>query len=749
MNQPNTSPILENTPSVQEKQKPLNRYVKTPSVLQMEAVECGAACLTMILAYYGVIVPLEEVRVKCGVSRDGSKASNMVHAAAEYGLIAHGYKTEPDHVWDFPLPFIVHWNFDHFVVVEGIKNGVVYLNDPSMGPRTVLYEEFDQSFTGIVLTFEKADTFKPYGKRHTLIESLHQRLTGSREAFTYVVIAGLFLVIPGILVPTFSRILVDNILVHNMICWWKPLLFAMVLTLGIQAFLVWLQQWYLLRLETKMALTSSAKFFFHVFRLPIEFFSQRFAGDISNRVLLNDKIALLLSGQLSTTLLYLITVVFYVIIMAFYSLTLTAAAVGIALLNIVALQVVSRKRVNVNMRLQQELGKFVGNAVGGLQIIETLKASAAETDFYEQWAGYYTKVINAEQELGIWTQLLSAVPLFLTLVSGIAIVSIGGFQVIEGNMSLGMLIAFQSLMTMFLTPINSLVNFGSVLQEVHADLMRLDDVMKYTVDTRFQHEQSAAASLSHPLTLSPPIPYAPKLTGYLELNNITFGYSRLELSLITDFSLSLKPGGRIALVGVSGSGKSTIAKLITGLYAPWTGEILFDGIPIGKIPREQFANSVTMVDQDIVLFEGTVRENLTLWDTTIPDGDILQAAKDAYIHDVIAARYGGYGSMVAEGGSNFSGGQQQRLVIASALVNNPSIIVMDEATSALDPETEKIIDDSIRRRGCTCIIIAHRLSTIRDADEIIVLQHGIVVQRGTHETLKDVEGTYRELIRTY
>lgn len=718
------------------------KRVKTPTVLQMEAVECGAASLAIILGYYGSYIPLEKLRVECGISRNGSKASNILKAARKYGFIAKGYKTQLKKLKDFSFPVIIHWNFNHFVVLEGINNDIVYINDPSAGPRTVTYEELDQSFTGIVLTFKKCPDFKPVGEKRNILKSLSNRLIGTEKALSYIIIAGLFLIVPGIIVPTFTRIFVDNILVNKMLSWWTPFSIALLLTIFIQIILKWLQQNYLLRLRTKMALVNSVKFFYHVFRLPMEFFSQRFPGDIANRVLLNDKIANLLTSDFATAFLNFVTVSFYIIIMFFYDITLTFVSIIIALLNFVALQYISRKRVDINMFLQQEKGKFIGNAMGGLQIIETLKAMGSEGDFFAQWSGYQAKVINAGQKMGLWNQILSAIPPFLTILINVAILGIGGLRVMEGSMTLGTLIAFQYLMSMFLNSVNQIVNLGSVFQEAQADMNRLDDVMHYPIESRFSTGDSTKKD-------SIKKEFPSKLTGYLELRNITFGYSRLEPPLLTNFNLKINPGGRVALVGTSGSGKSTITKLVTGLYEPWEGEILFDGIPLKSIPRDVLVNSLAMVSQDIFLCEGIIRDNITMWDNTIPYRDFVDAAKDASIHKVIADRPNGYNSQVSEEGGNFSGGQRQRLEIASAFTSNPSILVLDEATSALDPHTEKIIDDNLRRHGYTCLIVAHRLSTIRDCDEIIVLHHGKVVQRGTHEELKDIKGPYVDLIKLY
>lgn len=709
--------------------------IKTPTVLQMEAVECGAAALAMILAHYGLFVPLERLRIDCGISRDGSKASNVIKAARKYGLIAKGFKMELEEVYSAVTPCIVFWNFNHFVVLEGFKKGFAYLNDPGGGQRCVTEKEFDSSFTGVVLTFEPGPEFKKGGEKQNIYKSLAVRLKGSQSALVYVILISLMLVIPGLVIPVFSRVFIDNILIGKMDSYLYPLLWGMGITMLLRAILTWLQQNYLSRLQTKFAITSATKFFWHVLHLPVEFFTQRFAGDISGRVETNNKIATLLSGNLSTNAINLLMLIFYAAVMFNYDILLTFIGLGMAVLNFVVLKYVSRKHVDITKRMRQDEGKLSGTSMNGLQVIETLKATGSEADFFSKWAGYFAKVITARQENGVPVQILTVAPGFLTNLTNAIIIFAGGLRVIDGSMSAGTFVAYQGLMASFLAPVNQLVTLGTAVQETEADINRLDDVLRYKTDDCF-HEEAAM-----------PPGTASKLSGALELREVTFGYSLLEPPLIENFSLSLKPGARVALVGGSGSGKSTVAKVVSGLYKPWSGTILFDGKPRGDIPRDTICNSIAMVDQDIFLFEGSIRDNLTMWDTTLPEQSVIEAAKDACIHEDVAARAGAYDNLMPEGGSNFSGGQRQRLEIARALATQPAIVILDEATSALDSKTEEIIDGNLRRRGCTCLIIAHRLSTIRDCDEIIVLEKGKVMQRGTHEELLEAGGLYSELIK--
>jgi NHLM bacteriocin system ABC transporter peptidase/ATP-binding protein len=730
------------------------RRVKTPTVLQMEAVECGAAALAIVLGYYGQVVPLEELRVQCGVSRDGSKASNILKVARTYGLTAKGFRKEPEELRTMALPMIVFWNFNHFLVVEGFKKDRVYLNDPGCGPRVVDVDEFDQAFTGVVLVFEKTADFKSGSHQHSMLKSLAQRLPGSREALVFVLLVSLMLVLPGLVIPTFSSIFVDSILIGTMDNWLKPLLIGMFFTAVLRGVLTWVQQHYLMRLEVKLGLTSASKFFWHILRVPIEFFTQRHAGEIGTRVAINDKVARLLSGDLATNMLNVVMVGFYALLMLQYDVLLTLIGVVVAAMNLAFLQLVARKREDANHRLLQEQSKLMGTAMGGLQLIETLKASGGEADFFAKWSGYHAKVLDAEQQLGFTSQMLQVVPPFLTAFNTAIILGVGGLRVMEGSLSMGMLVAFQSLMASFLVPVNQLVGFGSTLQQVKGDLNRLDDVLMHHLDKRVVQDELLAQTQRAECGVNlssadkdQPLNIPCKLSGALTLKTISFGYSRLDPPLIVDFDLDLKPGARVALVGPSGCGKSTVSKIVAGLYEPWQGELLLDDRKRGDFSRTVISESVAMVDQDICLFAGTIKENLTLWDESIPEEQIIAAAKDAAIHDVIISRAGGYDSKVVEGGNNFSGGQRQRLEIARALTVNPTLLVLDEATSALDPVTEKIIDDNLRRRGCTCLIVAHRLSTIRDCDEIIVLERGQIMQRGSHdELMQNSAGLYAELV---
>jgi NHLM bacteriocin system ABC transporter peptidase/ATP-binding protein len=709
------------------------KRARTPTRLQMEATECGAASLAIVLEYFGSYLPLAGLRQECGVSRDGSKASNVLKAARAYGFDARGFRKEPGELRELEMPVIIHWNFNHFLVLEGFGKNRVYLNDPASGPRSVTTEEFERAFTGVVLVLAPTEDFAPRGRRPPLLPTLLRRLSGSGGALAFVVLCGLGLVLPGLMIPIFGKVFVDDILISGKQDWLRGLVLGMALTAALRALLTTLQRKYLIKLVMKLGVSMSSAFLWHALRLPVGFFFARSPGDLASRVQLNDSVASVLSGQLSRVILDLSLVAFYAALMLYYDPGLTLVGVATAIAHLVLLKVAARMRGDLSQRAAQEHGKLAGVAASGLQMIETLKATGAESDFFGQWAGHQAKLVDAQQALLRREQWIQMSVAALSRVNALFVLGLGALRVMDGHLSVGGLVAFQSLMASFITPIEGLAQFGASLQQLRGNVERLDDVLGHAQDG-----VAAAPDASEEDRR--------RLTGELELQDLTFGYLPFTPPLVEGLQLHIAPGQRVALVGGTGSGKSTIAKLVTGMYAPWSGRILFDGEPREAIGRSALTASVAMVDQDITLFEGTVRENLVLWDDTIPEIDVVQAARDACIHEDISKLPGGYDARVTEGGYNFSGGQRQRLEIARALVRQPALLVLDEATSALDSETERRVDENLRRRGCSCLIVAHRLSTIRDSDEIIVLDRGRVVQRGSHEQLLAEGGLYKELI---
>lgn len=707
----------------------------SPTVLQMETTECGAACLGMVMAHYGRWVPLEELRVRCGISRDGSKAASILRAAREYGLHAAGFRREPNRILDLPFPMIIFWQFNHFVVLEGVRGDRVYINDPAEGPRTIPMKEFDEGFTGVCLGFQPGPQFRTGGSEPSAVRGLFARLGRARTALLFVVIATLALVVPGLAIPTLSKVFVDDVLIPRSEGLLAPLLIGLGTTAVLQGALTWLQQACLVRMEAKLSLVTTSRFFWHVVTLPMAFFGQRYAGDIANRVASNDKVAQLISGQLATNAINMLTMAVYAAVMLSYDLLLTLIAFAMSGINMIALRTVARARENGYRRLLKEQGKVAGTSVNGVHMIETLKASGTESDFFARWSGMHANALNAQQKLGRLTNLLNVMPPLLASLTTVAILGFGGLRILDGVLTVGALVAFQSLSRSFSQPIEGLVRFAADLQTVRGDIARLDDVLNYAPDER------TVRAMQRDVEEAPPTP-----RGFIVIEDVTFGYNAQEDPLIRDFSLTVRPGQRVALVGASGSGKSTVGKLVCGLLEPWGGRIFIDGGSVAEMSSDQLVGTVSYVDQDVVLFESSVRDNIALWNPTIQENRITQALRDAAVHDEIMSRPGKYDAPVEENGRNFSGGQRQRLEIARALATDPTILVLDEATAALDPLTELGIDDNLRKRGCTCLIVAHRLSTIRDADEIVVLDHGRIVQQGTHEQLLEEEGLYRNLI---
>ena len=713
------------------------RRVKTPALLQMEAVECGAAALGILLGHHGRTVPLIQLRRECGVSRDGSKASNVLRAARLHGMEGKGYSKSLEKLSEIKTPYIVFWHFNHFVVVEGYRGKKVFLNDPAMGHRTVTRDEFDEGFTGVVLVCRPGEKFERGGRSPSVVKALHQRLKGAYLGVVYCLLAGLFLTIPGIIVPALSQVFLDQVLVARHDMWLRPVIGAMVVLGLVQGFLTLLQRKFLRRFGMSLSARLSGQFFWHLLRLPASFYAGRYAGEVAERSSLNARIAGVLSGQLAQSLISAAMMIFYAVVMWLYDWALTCVAFAAALINTFVLRAMSKRRVEDQMRELQAMGKVGGLAIGGLQNIETLKASGQEDGFFARWAGTWAGAMNTSHEIELRKIRVGILPGLVGPVSGLVVLILGGFRVVDGALTIGGLVAFQSLMSRFLSPVQQLIGLGETVQQLRADLTRIDDVLVHPTDP------NAPVSIGEALEEDA----GTHLTGQVEVEELTFGYSPLDPPLIESLSFSIRPGERLALVGGSGSGKSTIAKLLSGLYPAWSGAIRFDGKTREDIPHAVLTASLALVDQDIILFEGTVRDNLTLWDDTVPDSHLIEALQDAEILDTVMALPGGLDGTLNEGGGNLSGGQRQRLEIARALVTRPKILILDEATSALDAETERLISERLRLRGCTCVLVAHRLSTIRDCEEIIVLEQGKVVERGTHDDLWNAAGAYAALLQ--
>ena len=714
--------------------QPVSKGVaKTPVVIQLEALECGAASLAMILAYYRKWIPLEQVRSDCGVSRDGSNAKNILKAARHYGLTAKGYRYEPEMLKEKgTFPCIIHWNFNHFVVLCGFRGSKAVINDPAKGTCLISMEEFDKAFTGICLLFEPSENFVPSGKPKSIMKFAVKKLRGTGAAFALMTITTVITSLIGIITPGFSNIFADRLLTGKNPEWFKPFILGLSAIAVIQIIVTCINTVYSMKANGKIAVIANSEYMWHVLRMPMGFFSQRMAGDIAARKQQNSEIAGVLISTFAPLAIQTIMMIFYLFVMLRYSVILTLIAVLSIVINLAVSNYISAKRINITRVAVRDSGKLSGTAVAGIEMIESIKASGAENGFFEKWAGYQASVNAGKVRYSELNARLGIIPSVVSALTNTVILMGSVYLCMRGEWTIGMITAYSGFLLSFTSPAVQLTEASQSFQEMRTSMERIEDVMEYPTDVKYG-EQAGDTEYS-------------KLTGRIELKNVTFGYSPLADPLIEDFSMTLEPGQRVAFVGSSGCGKSTLSKLISGLYKPWSGEILFDGKPISEIDRNVFTGSLSVVDQDIILFEDTIANNIKMWDNSIEDFEMILAARDAQIHEDIMKRDGGYQYRLTEGGKDLSGGQRQRLEIARVLAEDPTIIIMDEATSALDAKTEYDVVRSIRDRGITCIVVAHRLSTVRDCDEIIVLDKGKVAERGTHDELYAKGGLYARLV---
>ncbi|MCY3690269.1 MAG: cysteine peptidase family C39 domain-containing protein [Gammaproteobacteria bacterium] len=722
------------------KSEPQNQRIRTPILLQMHATECGAACLGSVLAWYGRWVPLTELREKCEVSRDGSSAASILRAARHYGLECRGLSIGAESLKLLQMPAVLFWQFNHFVVLEGFDDNHFYLNDPASGRRKLTADEFSKGYSRIALKFERGDSFEPGGRRPGIWQQARARLDGSWGAITGAFSCGLMLALLALLVPASVSVFVDHVLVNGEP--WGVAAAGLLAGGGILVYLLsLLKHRFLKRLSIKISVAGYSRGFSRLLRLPVEFFNHRMVGDLTDRVSAIDRIAKNLTEQFLILIIDMAAGVVFLAAMLFVDVRLGLIVLALAMLNAVLAQFVKEMRAGRSDAMRREQGLLLGVGMQMLNHADNLRMVGADDRYYARWSGQQALELDARKRYAELGYVNTGLPGLISILASAIILAFGAVRVLDGEITLGALAGFYILAAMFLAPIGRFVEFADKRQAIESDLHRLEDITKTPVDPVFTRRNPEADSI-------PTFNGRLQLAGQVELRNVTFGYNRSRPPLIKDFNLVIKPGQRVAIVGPSGSGKSTLSRLVAGLNQPWSGEVLFDGHPRYEIPEEVLQRSVSMVDQDVVLFSATLRDNITLWNPAIPDETIIAATRDACIHDEILRRPRGYSTSVEEGGVNFSGGQRQRLEISRALVGNPTVLILDEATSALDAATEEFIDDALRRRGVTCLIVAHRLSTVRDCDEIIVLDKGVEVQRGTHEELiEDREGVYYKLVK--
>lgn len=705
------------------------RRRRIPFVQQLEAAECGAACLAMVLGYHGREVRVAEVREVAGVGLDGSDALSLLRAAEWFGLRGRGLKLDVDDLGYLPQASILHWEFNHFVVFERATRRGVHLVDPAYGRRCVSMEQFRRSFTGVALVIESTDALKPSERGRSSVWRYLAQLRAHQRLVTRTVAVSLLLRLFALALPVLTALLVDRVVPHSD----KSLLAVVGLGLGgvmvFQFLSEWIRAHLLLQLRTNLDTRLTLGFLDHLMSLPYGFFQRRSTGDLLMRVSSNTTIREMLTSNTLSGLLDGALVVLYLAIILLFSPVIAAMVLALGALQVLIFALAKRQYRELMSQDLESQARAQAYLVQMLAGIETLKASGAEQHAVEHWSNLFVDELNVALRRGRLSALVESLKRMLQTGSPLLVLSYGALLVMDGQLSLGTMLAINALAVGFLTPLATLVDSALQLQLLGSYIERIDDVLLC------EPEQNRAS-----------VAPAPRLSGCIELRNVSFRYSAQGPLAVKEVSLAIEEGASVAIVGPSGSGKSTLAALLLGLHRPSEGTIAYDGYSLAELDWRTVRRQIGIVPQHPYIFSGSIRENITLADPKAPHAHIMAAARAACIHDAIAAMPMGYESLVADSGSSLSGGQNQRIALARALLHRPAILLLDEATSALDSKTERAVMDNLDTLRCTRIIIAHRLSTIANADQIVVMDAGRVVEVGTHDALLERSRLYQDLI---
>lgn len=725
------SRVMRMSSSIPRPTRASYRRCRTPTVIQLEAAECGAAALCMITRYYGRHVSLDEVRQLCATSRDGVNALNILRAAEFYGLKTEGYRCELEELYKAPLPLIAFWGFNHFVVIEGFSKKHVYINDPATGPRQISYDELNQFFTGVVLVLTPSDAFKRLKTVDPVWQNIKQRLKLFRWPLLFGLLVGILAIVPALALTVLSQIFIDNILMGRLHSWEAGFIIAIFVMMIVATFIQFLQSRVSANFSIQLSTLLSGQFIWRILRLPLLFFMQRYGGEIASRMSLNQAVSDTFVEQILSAFISVWFAFLFAIVMFYYDIPITIIGITLVLLNLVSMAYLYRSRANAYSNYRQIQGLLSSFTLGGLENIESLKAVGGEYQFLSRYGGLYARSLNATQEMARADIVLGTLSPFLSSIGYITVLMIGAWRIIQGHLTVGEFFALQILFKNFTDPVLNLINLNQTLQLLTINTMRLNDVLL--------HPEDPMLNTPHPARLT-------QLKGPIEIKDLAFGFNRLAPPLLDDIHVTLTPGSFTALIGPSGCGKSTLIKLIGGLLKPWKGDILIDHISYIDYSPEDLARYIAFVEQMPMLFNDSVEHNLNLLNPLVSHQNLVQAAQDACIHEEIMLRPGGYQSLIEKQGANFSGGQRQRLEIACALARNPSLLILDEATSAVDAIREKQILTNIRKRGCTCLVVTHRLAAIQDCETILVMNQGKIIQRGNHQELIQQTGLYQDLV---